>query len=724
MTTISERVNASTDDGEYDQSTWHNDTTEIDLRAQHDVGYWRFAMSIPQDAFIASADLTLYCSDKEDSSSSWILEASLEDVNDSSVITSLSDAQSRTRLYQKFAQNIPDGTSHGDLIAIDVAETLQQVVSRPGWSSGSHVTVFVETNAGDGSHVYTYEGSRDNAGLLTVTGHAARSHTGHAAFAVATVLDAGGVRASVGAATLGTITVLAASGDTPPNTGHATFAITAALAARGEREPVGTAGLGTATALSAAGTAPILQSATFTTATALAAHGVRMYEGDANLATGVTVHAAGVRMYEGHATFTVASAVAAEGHAGPGVGAATFTTSVSLTATGERTAEGSVEFTITSSLTAAGPRRYVTTTVGWRYHAQLLPSAEWLTHDLAISDVTMHHDLSGPSALTGHIPRGFADEVTGQLRAWGAAIYPEASGELRGGFIVTAADPQPDKLAVSCVGFAGYPAGIPFDGDYTSPDEGVDPFDVVRLIWTHVQGKAGGDLGVIVDTAQSPIRLGSMKDWLRSHPDKAASDFTQQDRYSLQWWNHTDCGQEIDKLAGEAPFDYVEYHTWAGNNVVHGVRLGYPSLGRRRHDLRFVLGENLAAIPQPSGNDDYASEVLALGAGEGSKMLRSLVARPTDRLRRVSVLAEKDVRTRRRLAADAQRLLDRNSHAETLTSIDVVEHPNAPLGGLDPGDEIRVQADLGWRDLDVWARMTSVAYKPGDGTATLTLEEL
>ncbi len=373
---------------------------------------------------------------------------------------------------------------------------------------------------------------------------------------------------------------------------------------------------------------------------------------------------------------------------------------------------------------AVGPRAVQVTATGWRYHAQKLPSGEWISHELPISGVTMHHDLSGPSALTGTIARGFAGEVAEGVLPWGTAIYPEASGQLRGGFIVTDADPTPDALHITCVGFAGYPTGIPFDGDYVSSNDGLDAFEAVRLIWSHVQGKPGGDLGVIVDSEDSWVLLGNLDEWLRLHPGKTAGDFEDSDRYTLRWWNNTDCGSELDQLASQTPFDYAEYHTWSGNNVAHGITLGYPRLGRRRHDLRFVLGENLASVPQPTASGDYASEVVALSAGQGSKMLRSVVARPTDRLRRVSTLAEKDVRSRRRLAADAQRLLDRNSHAEQLTDIDVFEHPNAALADLRPGDEIPVTADLGWREMNVWGRITSVSYTPEKGMATLSLEQL
>ncbi len=361
---------------------------------------------------------------------------------------------------------------------------------------------------------------------------------------------------------------------------------------------------------------------------------------------------------------------------------------------------------------AKGPRLVHTLVAGLRFHAQKMPSGDWITHDLPISDVAMHHDLSGPSAITGSIARGFASDVTGAVTAWGTAVYAEESGTIRGGFILTDVNPNPDSLEVSGIGFAGYLAGIPFDSGYTAPADGADPMDVVRVLWNHVQGFPDGNIGMVVDSTTCDVRLGKL-----DADGKGES-------YSLHWWDHTDCGSEIDNLAGETPFDYVEYHTWSGETVSHGLQLGYPRIGTRRHDLRFVLGENLAAVPLPRAAGGYANNILALGAGEGAKRLRATAGQRTDRLRRVAVVGDKGVTRKRRLGTVARAALDTAMHAETVTEVDVIEHPNAPLAVLRPGDEIRVQADLGWTVLDRWVRMTSIAYKPDDGVATLTVEQV
>jgi hypothetical protein len=52
--------------------------------------------------------------------------------------------------------------------------------------------------------------------------------------------------------------------------------------------------------------------------------------------------------------------------------------------------------------------------------------------------------------------------------------------------------------------------------------------------------------------------------------------------YQLAWWNSTDCGQELDKLAQETPFDYSEEHYWTDAIPVTAaaptLRVGYGNL--------------------------------------------------------------------------------------------------------------------------------------------------
>lgn len=153
----------------------------------------------------------------------------------------------------------------------------------------------------------------------------------------------------------------------------------------------------------------------------------------------------------------------------------------------------------------------------WRYIAQRALTGELLHLELPLRRDELRWDLSGPGAL-----RATVTPDTGTLRAadgrllleeWGTLIYAEADGEIRWGGIVVSSAFSGDEWKVEAAGFSTYPNGIPFTGEYHGAE--VDPADIVRTIWAHLQEPANGDLGVTVSGA-TPVRLGT-------HSDEAAA---------------------------------------------------------------------------------------------------------------------------------------------------------------------------------------------------------
>src|SRR5699024_4655274 len=251
----------------------------------------------------------------------------------------------------------------------------------------------------------------------------------------------------------------------------------------------------------------------------------------------------------------------------------------------------------------------------WRYIAQRLPSGEWLDWDLPLAGVEILHELSGPGGLNGTVPVEVA-RLTGPdglpvLLPWGCAIWAEASGEIRGGGILVRSEYAGAEWSLECVGIGGYPQGQAWLGkEYKGVQ--VDPLDIVRKIWDHLQGEPGGDLGVVLDDTTSPVTVGEPAD-----PDDEGSE---PDPFRLTPWDTADVGSVIDDLAASTPFDYVTHTTCAGDSeqLHHRLELAYPRRGSRRDDLRFVVGENVAVDPtQTMDGDDYASVVLGIGSGEG-----------------------------------------------------------------------------------------------------------
>lgn len=192
--------------------------------------------------------------------------------------------------------------------------------------------------------------------------------------------------------------------------------------------------------------------------------------------------------------------------------------------------------------------------------------------------------------------------------------------------------------------------------------------------------------------------------------------------YRLLATNTPDCGQEIDNLAKQTPFDYTETHSWNGENIAHRVDLYYPRAGRQRTDLAFVQGSNIAEVVQPSiDGDEFANEVIGLGAGEGDLALRRTIAVRDGRLRRTAVYTDKAVDDTARMDALIRDELAWRSNLLTISEIVVRDHENAPIGSWALGDDILVDAELPWLgEVQIWCRVVGWSLI-GEDTARIAL---
>lgn len=393
----------------------------------------------------------------------------------------------------------------------------------------------------------------------------------------------------------------------------------------------------------------------------------------------------------------------------------------------------------------------------WHYYA-LRWNGEWVHRELPLSDVSIEYALSGPGGLSATIEPSYADMIGPDgnpvLRTWDTVILAEASGQLRGGGIITRLEPEGDTLELECTGFSGYPHGVPIDTSLTwggpsngTTGNGVDPAAVVRAIWDRVQAPANGNLGVQVQHITTPYRLGEWHNARRlptedqpNPPSTEVEDppipidrvWTPSDRrpaaakgktlywkYELPWHEDIDAGSKIDEICNQVPMDYREVWQWAtpGRDAVRmRLEMGYPRLGRRRSDLRFVQGENvLEVVAATDDGADYANHVIAYGAGEGAKQLRESVSVSDGRLRRVATVDAPDVTSRAALRAVALDELHRRQPTMDITGLTVEDHPHAPIGSYGVGDDIYVQGFGGWRDTTLWVRITELDISPETG---------
>ncbi len=280
-------------------------------------------------------------------------------------------------------------------------------------------------------------------------------------------------------------------------------------------------------------------------------------------------------------------------------------------------------------------------------------------------------------------------------------------------------------LSVTASGFFGYLKGNPYTGTYSKIQ--VDPMSVIRHMWKHVQSRTHEDLGLVVDNVHTKVRVGEPKG-----EDEDGNE-TDAQPYVLAWYQTDDLSTEFMQLQESTPFDFREVHTWDGtgvNDVHHRLQIGYPRLGRRQHELRFHLGENLVNAPSiDQAADDYAGQVMMLGAGEGSDKLRKTVATPYRppsgqewrRPNRIRIVDDPSLDTQAKVNAAARAEAKWRDGGPTVSDITVWDHENAPFGSWANGDDVHLTGhDVDWiGDLDLWVRVLSTTYKPDEGTATL-----
>ena len=355
-----------------------------------------------------------------------------------------------------------------------------------------------------------------------------------------------------------------------------------------------------------------------------------------------------------------------------------------------------------------------------------------ITTEVPISSADITVSLSAPGSLKLTVPFYVAQlkrpDGLPVFQPWGTCVYAERDGVIVSGGIVTDTEAAGTQLSVTAVGFLGYWKGMPYMDDYKVYE--ADPLDVARLILAHVQGQKGGNIGLAASPLKSRATVGVRgRAAFRGRPDIkdangnvvlpaiAPSPEVKDEPYLLSWYQTTDLLDEFNKLAKATPFDYAERHFWSGGQIAHVVDFGYPVIGTRRPNLRFILGENLIEAPKTyQAGDSYASTILGLGSGEGSKKLRVEQTVPgATRLRRVDIYNNQSIGRTPTMQAILVKRANNLTGLPTAGDFSVIDSPNAPIGSFQVGDTVFVQGDDSWYGdaADKWARIVSMTYKPG-----------
>ncbi|MFD5599915.1 hypothetical protein ACFWHR_07635 [Leucobacter sp. NPDC058333] len=156
-----------------------------------------------------------------------------------------------------------------------------------------------------------------------------------------------------------------------------------------------------------------------------------------------------------------------------------------------------------------------------------------------------------------------------------------------------------------------------------------------------------------------------------------------------------DCWKVLQDLAAAGPFDFTTETEYSDGAPILRLHLHYPALSHSREDLVFELGQNISEMPQVEVPVDYASEVIVLGAGEGSgddtKTLRESIAVEDPRLRRNEVFSDPSITKRATLRAVGRNELRRLRAPVLIPEITVRGTDNVQIGAWSLGDIITVR---------------------------------
>lgn len=343
----------------------------------------------------------------------------------------------------------------------------------------------------------------------------------------------------------------------------------------------------------------------------------------------------------------------------------------------------------------------------WRFFALRLNgdgTEVGLHPQLPLTSCQITDPLSAPTEMQAKLSP--ESGLRSLLVPWSTALYAEKDGAIRAGAIVTKVAAAGPELAVTCTGWSGYIAGMPWV-DKAMQFIASDPGPILSMLWATVQAHKHGNLGLAVPSVATGRKVG-----------------TKTEKLILAQYATADLSSFMTDLLVAGNLEYLEHHEWDGEQITHRLLVASPRIGRRNPSARLVVGENVIVVPSVD-DADYASEVLVLGAGEGTKkvMARSVNPAPP-RLRRVWTVNDETI-TRSAAATDAaQRVLRLlTGTAQDVEQIVVFDSPSAPVDALAPGDEVLLSGPAGWAgDLEVWLRILSRAYDPIASPDQVTLE--
>ncbi len=336
-------------------------------------------------------------------------------------------------------------------------------------------------------------------------------------------------------------------------------------------------------------------------------------------------------------------------------------------------------------------------------------TGEALDLNLELQEPTTSRELMGPGGVFGTVDPDLLHDKAPDgrpiIEEWSTALFVIEDDLPRAGGLVSSIGDQGTKRAVSAPGYLNYPSEQPLLTGY-APTDWQDPVTVYRNLWTLLQLFPDGNIGMQVTGLPSTYMI--LGDG--------------EGPYNFLPTDYRTAGQEMENVLSAARIEWTEKHTWSDasmTSISHAVELGFPRIGRRRDDLRFVQDENVIGIGALGANgDDYANDITVVGNGEGFAAVDAgLVQRAAirdGRVRRARVVSDKTLTTPGLVLMRAGDEIRSRGLGLNVSEITMVNHPNAQVQDVGVGDDVLLHYDLPHRGAgSVWLRVTSIEE---DGT--------
>lgn len=334
----------------------------------------------------------------------------------------------------------------------------------------------------------------------------------------------------------------------------------------------------------------------------------------------------------------------------------------------------------------------------FRFIVEQAVSGLIFSRDLVVSKPKVMRALSGPAHIEFDVDYRDLSAAGIPFTPWGYWVHAEK--EIYGVRTIWASclvqpgqvDKKSGVMHLIAQGFAGYPKKLPWLENWNPLV--ADPFEVVQRVWTHLQSYSNGNLGVTVTPASSGLEI--LPGYAFDGNIANLNFFAEYIRAS----DKQDCGNVIDALARDIPFDYIERSAWNLDRsaITKEIHLGYPKGGTQQDYLSFVINENvIEAVPHIEAEIDWASDVIVDGWFPGSEYSNQFTNADPNRYRRVITQDDARINSNERAAAWAKRKLTRRQTPSYWSNIVVqMGHPNAPFGTYDVGDRIWIKGFMPW----------------------------